>query len=1085
MTSMPYSSTQLRFLCPNSPRISRDLRKHLFRLRIWRPLCHRSSTPLLDLSPQATSPSLDLSDYILDNLLDPSLIQSQYESDHEATSTCSNASNGTSVHSDNLLDPPLIQSQYESESTSTSTCSNASNIQPLGLHVALWNARSITKKFAYVHQQLLERRIDVLVLVETWHHTSEDVPIRRAIPPGYSLMDRPRPQCEDGTGRGGGVAVLFRSTLRSSIVKLDVLPTTFEAMCLSFATPRGSTTILSIYRPPPVKDKTENTVKFFEEFSAVLESLITRNSRILIVGDFNLPLVNASHPFSTRFLDLLAQFGLRQHVTSPTHKRGGILDLVITEDSLDVLALTVTPPSISDHAFIDFSIPSLHTQPIYALRHVRGWRSLDYAAFREALSSSPLCADPSAYDQLTTSQLFDLYETTVTEILDRILPSRRIASRYRPLAVWFDRDCRQSRRRVRYLERRYRRTLLPADRLEWITRLRSLHSLYRQKEASYWEKLVSSNSNNPKRLWSAVSGLLGGSNRSMAQQSFTADEFLRSFQSKLETLRSSTANAPPPTFSITHSSFDAFRPVTEMELRQVIASSKLTSCELDPLPAFIIVNILDDIVLFLVYLFNRSLFDCSVPVSQKRALVFPSLKHPALDPNLPTNYRPISNLSFLSKTLERLVTAQLVPYLEQAGLLPARQSGFRTNHSTETLLLSLLSDIYTAIDHSHLALLALFDVSAAFDTVDHGILLRRLEISCGISGLPLSWFRSYLSDRSQLVVLGDSRSRWVPVFYGVPQGSVLGPLLYLLYTADITRIFSKQAVTGHLYADDTQAFTTGPANSQLSLIGKINSLTLELHLWMSANRLCLNPSKTQLIWFGSKHLLQTVDYALLARLYPSLSFSHVVRNLGVHLDSALTFSHHFSLLTRSCYFHLRRLRVIRRSVSCDVLQTLIHAFVTNRIDYCSSIYIGLPQYRLASLQAVLNSAARLIARLPRFSPISDFLSNHLHWLPISLRIRLRVLIHVCRAFSNRSPGYISGLLLRPQSASSLRPLRSLARCDLSVPRARTEMAKDRAFAIAGPSLWNGLPPPLRSSLLSASLPVAVRSLKTYLFPSTP
>jgi hypothetical protein len=191
------------------------------------------------------------------------------------------------------------------------------------------------------------------------------------------------------------------------------------------------------------------------------------------------------------------------------------------------------------------------------------------------------------------------------------------------------------------------------------------------------------------------------------------------------------------------------------------------------------------------------------------------------------------------------------------------------------------------------------------------------------------------------------------------------------------------------------------------------------------------------------------------------------------------------LLTRSCYFHLRRLRVIRRSVSCDVLQTLIHAFVTNRIDYCSSIYIGLPQYRLASLQAVLNSAARLIARLPRFSPISDFLSNHLHWLPISLRIRLRVLIHVCRAFSNRSPGYISGLLLRPQSASSLRPLRSLARCDLSVPRARTEMAKDRAFAIAGPSLWNGLPPPLRSSLLSASLPVAVRSLKTYLFPSTP
>ena len=133
--------------------------------------------------------------------------------------------------------------------------------------------------------------------------------------------------------------------------------------------------------------------------------------------------------------------------------------------------------------------------------------------------------------------------------------------------------------------------------------------------------------------------------------------------------------------------------------------------------------------------------------------------------------------------LERIVSNQLIAYLDVNDLIPSQQSGFRRNHATETLLLRLLSDFYCAMDHGQVTLIALFDVSSAFDSVDHSILLQRLSTSFGLVDQPLEWLRSFLSERTNCAVVGSSRSLWVPAPFSVPQGSVLGPLLYLLYTA--------------------------------------------------------------------------------------------------------------------------------------------------------------------------------------------------------------------------------------------------------------------------------------------------------------
>ena len=153
---------------------------------------------------------------------------------------------------------------------------------------------------------------------------------------------------------------------------------------------------------------------------------------------------------------------------------------------------------------------------------------------------------------------------------------------------------------------------------------------------------------------------------------------------------------------------------------------------------------------------------------------------------------------------------QLLPYLELSGLLPSHQPGYRAYHSTETALLSLLSYIYSAVDRSQLTRLALFDVSAAFDMVDHAILLQRLETYCGLKGSLLLWLQSYLSGRTQMIISGDSRTQWVPVKLGVPRGSVLGPLLFILYTAGIPSLFPNLSAIGHILLMMFRHMSMGP-----------------------------------------------------------------------------------------------------------------------------------------------------------------------------------------------------------------------------------------------------------------------------------
>ena len=259
-----------------------------------------------------------------------------------------------------------------------------------------------------------------------------------------------------------------------------------------------------------------------------------------------------------------------------------------------------------------------------------------------------------------------------------------------------------------------------------------------------------------------------------------------------------------------------------------------------------------------------------------------------LDPYDLGNNRPISNLTFLSKLLEHAAYEQIVGFLDRFQLLPELQSAYRKYRSTETATIKVMSDVYEAADAGSVTLLGLLDLSAAFDTVDHRILLDRLKHDYGVRGLVIQWIESYLTGRSQFVRFNGVTSKTAPVTSGVPQGSVLGPILFISYSAEVVATVQHQGFKVHAFADDLQIYGSTAQNGVADLMARMSICIECVASWMSSNRLRLNPSKTKLIWQGTSRRLLHCEGLGMTVCGADVRPVECVRDLGVLIDSNMT-----------------------------------------------------------------------------------------------------------------------------------------------------------------------------------------------------
>ncbi len=557
-----------------------------------------------------------------------------------------------------------------------------------------------------------------------------------------------------------------------------------------------------------------------------------------------------------------------------------------------------------------------------------------------------------------------------------------------------------------------------------------------------------------------------------------ADSFAQFFSNKIQKLQDRLEASVMPPLSVVindtcTTTFSDFDMVSEETVLDAIKSASITSCPLDPLPVETFKQCLNDQLPTITRIVNISLSTGKFPADLKHARIKPLLKKSNLDVNTLSNYRPISNLPFLGKVIERIAVQQFQAYLSNNHLHASNQSAYRQFHSVETALLRVQNDILTALDSRKEVLLVLLDFSAAFDLIDHNQLLTRLATRYGVTGNVLNWFSSYLRNRTQSVAVGDTLSDPVELNCGVPQGSVAGPLAFTLFSAPLQAIIESHNIQCVFYADDSQMYLPFKPEDRHQAVKRIETCIADIRSWCNSNKLVLNDSKTELVQFSSKFIKSSATSSIKIG-DTEIQASQQVRNLCVIMDSTLSMDLHVNNMCKAAMFGIRKIGKLRHYLTQDATVKLIHAFVTSKLDSCNSLLFGLSEQDISKLQRVQNTAARLALRLSRHERITPALEE-LHWLPIQQRVSYKLLLLTYKVLHGMAPEFISDLV---QVYAPTRVLRSSSESRLKVPRSSTKFYGDRAYSCAAANLWNNIPNNIRQA---PTLSMFKSHLKTHLF----
>ena len=914
------------------------------------------------------------------------------------------------------------------------------------------NVQSLLPKILPLRCEISDTGADIIILSETW--LKPRVPNRLVAFPGYQLI-----RADRADGRGfGGVAILARDGFQIKALpkpEPDNSTTKLETVWarVSVGRDRGIV-ICAMYRPPSPAGA--QLTADLEQLESEIQTVLTDNRGLLVLaGDLNCDLrVTTGNTPGGHLTRLFQKYSLSQTISDATYPgSGSVLDVIVTNCADMVVRAGVRQCDFSDHHSTHALMRIRKCRPTPVVVQTRSWKSIDMDRFRARLGGvdwSPVFVTDNVQRQS------DFLIDQITAVLDELAPVRRVRIRNpHPPPV------SEGTRRV-MAERRA--ALRQGDRARYkeLNRL-TRSAIQRDSRDNIRQRIAETG---PGSMYRCVRPIIASKRSGQTTTPDIDPDTLNRYFAEIGTKTAAAVAAGKPAAAaelpirLPRVGSDGFavRPVTGAELQDTVARMNSSgACGADGLSMAFFKKCCSAIWHVVLCIVNTSLATSVVPDSWKVAVVQPIYKSSGSIRD-PANFRPISLVPCLAKIVERIVHKQLYAYFDTNHLFSSTQHGFRRFHSTETALINVTDRVLQGMDHGEISLLVLLDLSKCFDVVSHSKLIQKLELY----GVDSSWFTSYLSDHYQHVrfCTPDGRQRSSKAVrnpIGVYQGTSLGPLLYNIFSNDLS-LFIDDNVSITQYADDTQILVTGHKRDIADLIQRMESTLCTLFQWFTQNQMKVNSSKTQLIVFGTRQMLQDLPKTSISVNGVTVEEIPRVKNLGIVMDRYLSFEPHINQLAAKCTGLLIGLSHAKHCIPHDVLPTIVNGLVIALIRYGIAVYGNGTAQAVTRIQKLLNFCARVVSGRRKCDHVRDVL-HELNWLPAQDLVMYRTL---CLLKVIMTQGQPSDLARHFHTVQSVRQ-RSTRQDDLlSMPRIRTESGR-RRFVYRAARAYNGLPSDTRET----------------------
>ena len=924
-------------------------------------------------------------------------------------------------------------------------------MKPKGIFGGHLNIRSLMSKHEEIKDLLMDSNLDFLCLSESWLHSK--------IQPG--LIDVPGFKCfrkDRSTGKGGGVVIYIRDSLKCTEFDPNI-DTPIEHLCLNISlSARMHFRLMVIYNPP------SHDNSFYVNLQKLLK-FVSHKSEVIIFGDFNIDWSNRCK--RKKLKTITGKFDLSQIVTGATRitkSTRSQIDLIFTNKEERITKVFNLVTGLSDHNLT------------LAVRKLTKKRFPD----RNNQKSNPLTIPRCDLEKLERelggvqwdgllndndpSECCNELMNIVSAIVGKFLKTRKYSNRKQSLP-WINASIRKLMKQRDLALKTALKSSLNTDMALFKGLRNRVTKELRNAKAEYYISAITNARGNSASIWKQINSLIKPSkkeiiselkinNNIISESEEIAEEFNNFFIKSVEELAHNFKHIRTQSVGNQDNestSLFVLKQTNRAEVLKIIDKfSNSHSKDLFNLDTAFLKKYSKMLVDPLTHLINLSIKTGKFPDGWKKSRVIPIFKSGAADQTC--NYRPISILPVFSKVLEKIVAAQLMDHLETHSHLHSLQFGFRSNHSTESANCFFVDQLKLFIDRGNMVGAVFLDLKKAFDTINHDILISKLS-NYNFSDITLKWFKSYLCNREQCVVINNKQSTLLGCNTGVPQGSILGPILFSLYINDLPASCPGAGI--QMYADDTVIYVPGRTNTSIST--QLTDHLESVSKWLERSCLTLNIKKTVSICFSSRtrsslNVNDTTKLDLKINGQPVDQVTEV-KYLGLRLDPHLKFEKHVQAVNRAAKANLYTFKMIRNCLTSHAANIFMHSMIFSYLGYCATVWSQAGLTVIRPLEMIYNRAVKILDRKPiRFHHCHVIKKLNILSFDNFTKFANLKLIHKC--IHNQAPRVL-GDMVEPLGLSGS-STRGAAAGNCKVPLRRSSLGQT-AFSVQGVKLWNALP----------------------------